>query len=60
MLAYAIILCALVAITYLIQFQAFGLYYDRGLDADLHELSGLPKVNIFEYELTEEEQLSGV
>jgi len=54
MLVYAIILCALVAITYLIQFQAFSLYYDRGLDADLHELRGLPKVNIFEYELTEE------
>jgi hypothetical protein len=60
MLVYAIILCALVAITYLIQFQAFSHYYDRDLDADLHQLRGLPKENIFEYELTEVEQLSGV
>jgi hypothetical protein len=60
MLVYAILLCAFVAITYLIQFQAFSHYCDRDPDADLHELRGLPKVNIFEYELTEEEQLSGV
>ena len=58
MLIFAILLCALVAITYLIQFQAYSHYHEIGLGTDLCEIIGIPNENVFEYELAVESQLS--
>jgi len=58
MFIYIIILCALVAITYLVQFQAYSKYCDNVFSNYLFDNSLIPKEKVFEYELTEEEQLA--
>ena len=45
MLIYAVLLCAIVAITYLIQFQAYNKFHDIDLGTDLCELIGVPIEN---------------
>jgi hypothetical protein len=60
MLIYGISLCVVVAVTYLIQFQAYRHYHEIGLETGLSEIIGLPIENYFEYELAVDEQLSGV
>jgi len=42
MFIYMILLCAFVAVTYLIQFQAYSHYHEIVLGEDLCELNGLP------------------
>ena len=54
MLIYAISLCAVVAVTYLVQFQAYRHYHTIDLESDLSEIPGLPVENLFEYELAVE------
>jgi hypothetical protein len=61
MLIFAISLCAVVAVTYLIQFQAYSHYHTMDLGADLSEIIGLPIENILEFELAvDDKQLSVV
>lgn len=50
MLIFAIIFCAIVVITYLIQFQAYRHSQDKGLEADSSVIIGLPIENDFEFE----------
>jgi hypothetical protein len=59
MLIYAFILCAFVVLTYLIQFQAYSRHIDADAGDSFYTSIGLPIGNIFDYELTEEEQLAG-
>ena len=54
MLIYAISLCAVVAVTYQIQFQAYRHYHTIDVESDLSGMPGLPIENILEYELAVE------
>lgn len=49
MLIYALLLCAAVSVTYLVQFQAFSHYHQISLGADLLEMVGIPSVNELEF-----------
>jgi hypothetical protein len=60
MFIYMTLLCALVVITYLIQFQAYSHYRDIDLSSELSELIGLSNGNVFELELAEEVHASVV
>jgi hypothetical protein len=60
MLIYAILLCAIVAVTYLIQFQAYSHYHDIDLSTDLYEIIVHPIENALKFELAVEEQVSGL
>jgi hypothetical protein len=60
MLIYAISLSALVAIIYLIQFQAYKYYHDKNLIKGLSTINELLVEGVTVYELAVEEQLSGV
>jgi hypothetical protein len=50
MLIYAVLLCAIVAITYLTQFLAYSRFHQIDLGTDLCELLGIPIENEFECE----------
>jgi hypothetical protein len=58
MFIYLILLCSLVPIIYLFQFLAYSDYRNEDLNADLSELIGLTNLNVFDFEMKEEEQLS--
>jgi hypothetical protein len=47
-----------VPIIYLFQFLAYSDYRNEDLNADLSELIGLTNLNVFYFEMKEEEQLS--
>jgi hypothetical protein len=59
-LMYAIALCAVVAVSFLIQLQAYGHYHGRDAGADVSEINGLPIEHAFGYELALEKQLQGI
>ena len=47
MLIYTISLCAVVAVTFLIQLQAYSHSHNIGLSKDLYETNELPLENVF-------------
>jgi hypothetical protein len=50
MLIYAVLLCAIVAMTFLVQILAYSRFHQIDLGTDICELLGLPIESEFEYE----------
>jgi hypothetical protein len=60
MLIYTISLCAVVAVTFLIQLQAYSHYHGGDAGTDVSPITGLPIEHAFGYELVVEEQVSAL
>jgi hypothetical protein len=58
MVMFAILFCAVVAVTFLIQLQAYGLYHNKDAGTDASQITGQPIANEIEYEPAAEEQQS--